>query len=132
MYSELLRNSEETIFLQAVDEYFQLPKKHQNGSDLPSGGSPSNEKGEQKELELSLDSLNQHFCKSVYYYLEDDDNESGCNSEESTSCEMSPKKNVITCEDIFNYQYDAISKEKSRMKKLFLNLHNTFLQAASQ
>ena len=127
MYSELLRNSDETIFLQAVDEYFQLPKKLQTGNELLN----DNEKCEQKELEQSLDYLNQNFCKSVYYYLDDDDNESGCNSEESTSCEMSPKKNVITCEDIFNYQCDAISKEKNRMKKLFLNLHNTFLQAAS-
>ena len=113
MFSELLSNSGEKIFLQAIDQFFDLNMVQRDDSQL----FPS-EKAidfDETEIEASLENLNVKFCESLDS-IENDSTE--LDSEESISSELSNKKNIFAC-DVFNISGDVISREKLKLMKYY-------------
>ena len=113
MFSELLSNSGEKIFLQAIDQFFDLNMAQRDDSQLF-----SSEKAidfDETEIEASLENLNVKFCESLDS-IENDSTE--LDSEESISSELSNKKNIFAC-DVFNISGDVISREKLKLMKYY-------------
>lgn len=109
MFSELLSNSGEKIFLQAIDQFFDLNMVQRDDSQL----FPS-EKAidfDETEIEASLENLNVKFCESLDS-IENDSTE--IDSEESISSEVSNKRSIFAC-DLFNINGDMISKERLKL-----------------
>ena len=117
MFSELLSNSGEKIFLQAIDQFFDLNMAQRDDSQL----FPS-EKAidfDETEIEASLENLNVKFCESLNS-IENDSTE--IDSEESISSELSNKK-LVAC-DVFNISGEVISREKLKLMKYYSELVN--------
>ena len=113
MFSELLSNSGEKIFLQAIDQFFDLNMVQRDDSQL----FPS-EKAidfDETEIEASLENLNVKFCESLDS-IENDSTE--IDSEESISSEVSNKRSIFAC-DLFNINGDMISKERFKLMKYY-------------
>ena len=113
MFSELLSNSGEKIFLQAIDQFFDLNMVQRDDSQL----FPS-EKAidfDETEIEASLENLNVKFCESLDS-IENDSTE--IDSEESISSEVSNKRSIFAC-DLFNINGDMISKERLKLMKYY-------------
>ena len=113
MFSELLSNSGEKIFLQAIDQFFDLNMAQRDDSQLF-----SSEKAidfDETEIEASLENLNVKFCES----LDSIENVSTeIDSEESISSEVSNKRSIFAC-DLFNINGDMISKERVKLMKYY-------------
>ena len=117
MFSELLSNSGEKIFLQAIDQFFDLNMAQRDDSQL----FPS-EKAidfDETEIEASLENLNVKFCESLNS-IENDSTE--IDSEESISSELSNKK-LVAC-DVFNISGEVISREKLKLMKYYSEMVN--------
>ena len=113
MFSELLSNSGEKIFLQAIDQFFDLNMAQRDDSQLF-----SSEKAidfDETEIEASLENLNVKFCESLDS-IENDSTE--IDSEESISSEISNKRSIFAC-DLFNINGDMISKERLKLMKYY-------------
>ena len=113
MFSELLSNSGEKIFLQAIDQFFDLNMAQRDDSQLF-----SSEKAidfDETEIEASLENLNVKFCESLDS-IENDSTE--LDSEESMSSEVSNKRSISAC-DLFNINGDMISKERLKLMKYY-------------
>ena len=113
MFSELLSNSGEKIFLQAIDQFFDLNMAQRDDSQLF-----SSEKAidfDETEIEASLENLNVKFCESLDS-IENDSTE--IDSEESISSEVSNKRSIFAC-DLFNINGDMISKERLKLMKYY-------------
>ena len=113
MFSELLSNSGEKIFIQAIDQFFDLNMAQRDDSQL----FPS-EKAidfDETEIEASLENLNVKFCESLDS-IENDSTE--IDSEESISSEVSNKRSIFAC-DLFNINGDMISKERLKLMKYY-------------
>ena len=113
MFSELLSNSGEKIFLQAIDQFFDLNMAQRDDSQLF-----SSEKAidfDEIEIEASLENLNVKFCESLDS-IENDSTE--IDSEESISSEVSNKRSIFAC-DLFNINGDMISKERLKLMKYY-------------
>lgn len=113
MFSELLSNSGEKIFLQAIDQFFDLNMAQRDDSQLF-----SSEKAidfDETEIEASLENLNVKFCESLDS-IENDSTE--IDSEESISSEVSNKRSIFAC-DLFNINGDMISKERVKLMKYY-------------
>ena len=113
MFSELLSNSGEKIFLQAIDQFFDLNMAQRDDSQLF-----SSEKAidfDETEIEASLENLNVKFCESLDS-IENDSTE--IDSEESISSEVSNKRSIFAC-DLFNINGDMISKERIKLMKYY-------------
>ena len=113
MFSELLSNSGEKIFLQAIDQFFDLNMAQRDDSQLF-----SSEKAidfDEIEIEASLENLNVKFCESLDS-IENDSTE--IDSEESISSEVSNKRSIFAC-DLFNINGDMISKERVKLMKYY-------------
>ena len=113
MFSELLSNSGEKIFLQAIDQFFDLNMAQRDDSQLF-----SSEKAidfDETEIEASLENLNVKFCESLDS-IENDSTE--IDSEESISSEVSNKRSIFAC-DLFNINGDMISKERFKLMKYY-------------
>ena len=107
MFSELLSNSGEKIFIQAIDQCFDLELSINNSVSFPSENS--------SEIEASLENLNVKFCESLDSVEEDRDNSTEVDSEDSLSSEL-PNKKTLTSRDLFNISSDFLLKEKERLK----------------
>ena len=107
MFSELLSNSGERIFIQAIDQCFELELSINDSVSLPSDNS--------SEIEASLENLNVKFCESLDSVEEDRDNSTEVDSEDSLSSEL-PNKKTLTSRDLFNISSDFLLKEKERLK----------------
>ena len=113
MFSELLSNSGEKIFLQAIDQFFDLNMVQRDDSQL----FPS-EKAidfDETEIEASLENLNVKFCESLDSI---ENNSTEIDSEESISSEVSNKRSIFAC-DLFNINGDMISKERFKLMKYY-------------
>ena len=113
MFSELLSNSGEKIFLQAIDQFFDLNMAQRDDSQLF-----SSEKAidfDETEIEASLENLNVKFCERLDS-IENDSTE--IDSEESISSEVSNKRSIFAC-DLFNINGDMISKERLKLMKYY-------------
>ena len=113
MFSELLSNSGEKIFIQAIDQFFDLNMAQRDDSQLF-----SSEKAidfDETEIEASLENLNVKFCESLDS-IENDSTE--LDSEESMSSEVSNKRSIFAC-DLFNINGDMISKERLKLMKYY-------------
>lgn len=113
MFSELLSNSGEKIFLQAIDQFFDLNMAQRDDSQLL----PS-EKAidfDETEIEASLENLNVKFCESLDS-IENDSTE--LDSEESISSELSNKRSILAC-DVFSISGDMISRERLKLMKYY-------------
>ena len=113
MFCELLSNSGEKIFLQAIDQFFDLNMAQRDDSQLF-----SSEKAidfDETEIEASLENLNVKFCESLDS-IENDSTE--IDSEESISSEVSNKRSIFAC-DLFNINGDMISKERLKLMKYY-------------
>ena len=113
MFSELLSNSGEKIFIQAIDQFFDLNMAQRDDSQLF-----SSEKAidfDETEIEASLENLNVKFCESLDS-IENDSTE--LDSEESMSSEVSNKRSISAC-DLFNINGDMISKERLKLMKYY-------------
>ena len=113
MFSELLSNSGEKIFIQAIDQFFDLNMAQRDDSQLF-----SSEKAidfDETEIEASLENLNVKFCESLDS-IENDSTE--IDSEESISSEVSNKRSIFAC-DLFNINGDMISKERLKLMKYY-------------
>ena len=113
MFSELLSNSGEKIFLQAIDQFFDLNMVQRDDSQL----FPS-EKAidfDETEIEASLENLNVKFCESLDSI---ENNSTEIDSEESISSEVSNKRSIFAC-DLFNINGDMISKERLKLMKYY-------------
>ena len=113
MFSELLSNSGEKIFIQAIDQFFDLNMAQRDDSQLF-----SSEKAidfDEIEIEASLENLNVKFCESLDS-IENDSTE--IDSEESISSEVSNKRSIFAC-DLFNINGDMISKERLKLMKYY-------------
>ena len=113
MFSELLSNSGEKIFLQAIDQFFDLNMAQRDDSQLF-----SSEKAidfDETEIEASLENLNVKFCESLDS-IENDSTE--IDSEESISSEVSNKRSIFAC-DLFKINGDMISKERLKLMKYY-------------
>ena len=113
MFSELLSNSGEKIFLQAIDQFFDLNMAQRDDSQLF-----SSEKAidfDETEIEASLENLNVKFCESLDS-IENDSTE--IDSEESISSEVSNKRSIFAC-NLFNINGDMISKERLKLMKYY-------------
>ena len=107
MFSELLSNSGEKIFIQAIDQCFDLELSVNDSVSFPSDNS--------SEIEASLENLNVKFCESLDSVEEDRDNSTEVDSEDSLSSEL-PNKKILTSRDLFNISSDFLLKEKERLK----------------
>ena len=107
MFSELLSNSGERIFIQAIDQCFELELSINDSVSFPSDNS--------SEIEASLENLNVKFCESLDSVEEDRDNSTEVDSEDSLSSEL-PNKKILTSRDLFNISSDFLLKEKERLK----------------
>ena len=107
MFSELLSNSGERIFIQAIDQCFELELSINDSVSFPSDNS--------SEIEASLENLNVKFCESLDSVEEDRDNSTEVDSEDSLSSEL-PNKKILTSRDLFNISSDLLLKEKERLK----------------
>ena len=107
MFSELLSNSGERIFIQAIDQCFELKLSINDSVSFPSDNS--------SEIEASLENLNVKFCESLDSVEEDRDNSTEVDSEDSLSSEL-PNKKTLTSRDLFNISSDFLLKEKERLK----------------
>ena len=113
MFSELLSNSGEKIFLQAIDQFFDLNMAQRDDSQLF-----SSEKAidfDETEIEASLENLNVKFCESLDSI---ENNSTEIDSEESISSEVSNKRSIFAC-DLFNINGDMISKERLKLMKYY-------------
>ena len=102
MFSELLSNSGERIFIQAIDQCFELELSINDSVSFPSDNS--------SEIEASLENLNVKFCESLDSVEEDRDNSTEVDSEDSLSSEL-PNKKTLTSRDLFNISSDFLLKE---------------------
>ena len=107
MFIELLSNSGERIFIQAIDQCFELELSINDSVSFPSDNS--------SEIEASLENLNVKFCESLDSVEEDRDNSTEVDSEDSLSSEL-PNKKTLTSRDLFNISSDFLLKEKERLK----------------
>lgn len=107
MFSELLSNSGERIFIQAIDQCFELELSINDSVSFPSDNS--------SEIEASLENLNVKFCESLDSVEEDRDNSTEVDSEDSLCLEL-PNKKTLTSRDLFNISSDFLLKEKERLK----------------
>ena len=107
MFSELLSNSGERIFIQAIDQCFELKLSINDSVSFPSDNS--------SEIEASLENLNVKFCESLDSVEEDKDNSTEVDSEDSLSSDL-PNKKTLTSRDLFNISSDFLLKEKERLK----------------
>ena len=107
MFSELLSNSGEKIFIQAIDQCFDLELSVNDSVSFPSENS--------SEIEASLENLNVKFCESLDSVEEDKDNSTEVDSEDSLSTDLQIKK-TLTSSDLFNISTDFVLKEKERLK----------------
>ena len=110
MFSELLSNSGERIFIQAIDQCFELELSINDSVSFPSDNS--------SEIEASLENLNVKFCESLDSVEEDRDNSTEVDSEDSLSSEL-PNKKTLTSRDLFNISSDFLLKEKERLKMYY-------------
>ena len=110
MFSELLSNSGEKIFIQAIDQFFDLQSEGEESNLFPSEKT-SPIKFDESEIEASLENLNVKFCESLDLIENDKDNSTEGDSEESLSTDLSNKKTLCSA-DIFNINSDLVSKEK--------------------
>ena len=110
MFSELLSNSGEKIFIQAIVQCFDLELSINDSVSFPSENS--------SEIEASLENLNVKFCESLDSVEEDRDNSTEVDSEDSLSSEL-PNKKTLTSRDLFNISSDFLLKEKERLKIYF-------------
>ena len=110
MFSELLSNSGERIFIQAIDQCFELELSINDSVSFPSDNS--------SEIEASLENLNVKFCESLDSVEEDRDNSTEVDSEDSLSSEL-PNKKILTSRDLFNISSDFLLKEKERLKMYY-------------
>ena len=110
MFSELLSNSGERIFIQAIDQCFELELSINDSVSFPSDNS--------SEIEASLENLNVKFCESLDSVEEDRDNSTEVDSEDSLSSEL-PNKKTLTSRDLFDISSDFLLKEKERLKIYF-------------
>ena len=110
MFSELLSNSGEKIFIQAIVQCFDLELSINDSVSFPSENS--------SEIEASLENLNVKFCESLDSVEEDKDNSTEVDSEDSLSSEL-PNKKTLTSRDLFNISSDFLLKEKERLKIYF-------------
>ena len=118
MFSELLSNSGEKIFIQAIDQFFDLQSDDHESTSLPSHN-PSPIKFDESEIEASLENLNVKFCESLDLIENDKDNSTEVDSEDSLSTDLSNKKTLCSG-DIFNINSDLVSKEKERIKAYYI------------
>ena len=110
MFSELLSNSGEKIFIQAIDQCFDLELSINDSVSFPSENS--------YEIEASLENLNVKFCESLDSVEEDKDNSTEVDSEDSLSSDL-PNKKTLTSRDLFNISSDFLLKEKERLKMYY-------------
>ena len=120
MFSELLSNSGEKIFIQAIDQFFDLQIQSEGEeSNLFPSEKTSPIKFDESEIEASLENLNVKFCESLDSIENDKDNSTEVDSEESLSTDLSNKKTICST-DLFNISSDLVSKEKERIKAYYI------------
>lgn len=120
MFSELLSNSGEKIFLEAVDQFFDLkPQSEGNDSKFFPSEKASQIEFYETEIEASLENLNVKFCESLDDIENDKDSSTEVDSEESMNSDLSTKKTLFSS-DIFTTNSILISKEKLRLKQYYI------------
>ena len=123
MFSELLSNTDESIFLQAVDEFFDCKKTFNTPSEdlntlSSSSSSSSSITSEDCSIEAYLEDLNVKFYESLNE-SNDKDVSTEDDSEESDSSDSAVKK-IYVKTFIKESSSDLISKEAMRLKCFYL------------
>ena len=118
MFSELLSHSGEKIFIQAIDQFFelQIQSEGEESNSFPSANA-SPVKSAESAIEASLENLNVKFCESLDSI--ENDNSTEVDSEESLSTDLSSRKTLCST-DIFNISSDVVSKETQKIKSYYI------------
>lgn len=119
MFVELLSNSEEKIFLEAIDQFFPASKdekeKEQKGNSFEK---KDNLFFNETELEADLENLNVKFCESLDEMEDDKDASTELDSEESCNGDVTTKKVLLTS-DIFSFDQKSIISLKEQSFKYY-------------
>jgi hypothetical protein len=124
MFSELLSNTDESIFLQAVDEYFDKKKSINTSSDdvntlsSPSSSSSSTTSEDDDSIEAYLEDLNVKFYESLNE-SNDKDISTEDDSDESDSYDNSIKKMFVKSFIKENIN-ELIEKEITKVKGFYI------------
>ena len=119
MFIELLPKIEEKIFLEAIDQNFEL----MNNLKLEIKKSLSSTDKDFKEknpFEISLEKLNVKFCES----LEIDENDKEISTDDisdDSSVNNENNKKILMINDIFNINKNAIENAKQKVIDLYNN-----------
>ena len=120
MFIELLPKIEEKIFLEAIDQNFELMNNLK--LEIKKSLSSTNDKDfkEKNPFEVSLEKLNVKFCES----LEIDENDKEISTDDisdDSSVNNENNKKILMINDIFNINKNAIENAKQKVIDLYNN-----------
>ena len=120
MFIELLPKIEEEIFIEAIDQNFELMNNLK--LEIKKSLSSTNDKDfkEKNPFEVSLEKLNVKFCES----LEIDENDKEISTDDisdDSSVNNENNKKILMINDIFNINKNAIENAKQKVIDLYNN-----------
>ena len=120
MFIELLPKLEEKIFIEAIDQNFELMNNLK--LEIKKSLSSTNDKDfkEKNPFEVSLEKLNVKFCES----LEIDENDKEISTDDisdDSSVNNENNKKILMINDIFNINKNAIENAKQKVIDLYNN-----------
>ena len=120
MFIELLPKIEEKIFIEAIDQNFELMNNLK--LEIKKSLSSSNDKEfkEKNSFEISLENLNVKFCES----LEIDENDKEISTDDvsdDSSVNNENNKKILMINDIFNINKKSIENAKQKVIDLYNN-----------
>jgi len=120
MFIELLPKIEEKIFIEAIDQNFELMNNLK--LEIKKSLSSSNDKEfkEKNPFEISLENLNVKFCES----LEIDENDKEISTDDisdDSSINNENNKKILMINDIFNINKNAIENAKQKVLDTYNN-----------
>ena len=120
MFIELLPKLEEKIFIEAIDQNFELMNNLK--LEIKKSLSSTNDKDfkEKNPFEISLEKLNVKFCES----LEIDENDKEISTDDisdDSSVNNENNKKILLINDIFNINKNAIENAKQKVIDLYNN-----------
>ena len=120
MFIELLPKIEEKIFIEAIDQNFELMNNLK--LEIKKSLSSTNDKDfkEKNPFEVSLEKLNVKFCES----LEIDENDKEISTDDvsdDSSVNNENNKKILMINDIFNINKNAIENAKQKVIDLYNN-----------
>ena len=120
MFIELLPKIEEKIFIEAIDQNFELMNNLK--FEIKKSLSSTNDKDfkEKNPFEISLEKLNVKFCES----LEIDENDKEISTDDisdDSSVNNENNKKILMINDIFNINKNSIENAKQKVIDLYNN-----------